>query len=152
MSVGADPLDFYDEESHPMAYCNDSFVACDTDDSLSEKSDEEEREAQQRAMEDDLVDACNDVNRWNMDKIITHYKRMRTKSETRVNENNLVFGAENVIQLPRKYSELDKIVLSKNRNVRRNAVHIYDNEKFKETLKLFLSMKHTMNYEIIATT
>ena len=63
-------------------------------------------------------------------------------------KDNLVFGAENTLHLPTKSSELDKLVLSKNRFVRRNAVHIYDRVEFKKTLKLFLTMKHAMDYEI----
>ena len=130
-----------------MAFSNDSFISTDDEHLIGEEIvDSLEIH---RMTRDETIEACNDVNRWNMDKLFTHYKRTRSKSETRVNENNLVFGAENVLQLPKKYSELDKIVLSKTRNTRRNAVHIYDNNKLKEMLKQYIALKHSMNYEII---
>ena len=139
---------------HPMAFYNDSFAAnetseCDRNHQEQTSYEKTYRRDVHRVIDDDMIEKCNDVRRWNMEKIFTNYKLTRSKSETRVNKNNLVFGAENVLQLPKTYSEMDKIVLSKTRNLRRNAVHIYDNEKFKETLKLFLMLKHSMNYEII---
>ena len=126
---------------HPMAFSNDSFICAAEDERLTG--------LEINRTEDEIPKSCNDVDGWNMEEIFTYYKRTRSKSETQVNENNLVFGAEIVLQLPEKYSELDKIVLTKNRNSRRNAVHISDNRKLKKLLKQYISMKHTMNYEII---
>ena len=117
-----------------MAYCNDSFV----------DDEPEELTRERKAIEGDIIEECNDVNKWNMDRIITKYKHSR--SERKVNGNNLMFGAENVLQLPENFSEMDKIVLLRIRNMRRHAVHIYDVEKFKETFGMFLSLIHAMNH------
>ena len=153
LSQGSLPT-LFQVDCHPMAFYNDSFVANETPEChrIHRKQSNDEkahRKDVHPAIEDDVIDVCNDVQRWNMDEIYTNYKRMRSKSETRVDNNNLIFGAENVIELPKTYSEMEKRVLSKTRNTRRNAVHIYDSEKLKENLKLFITMKHTLNYEIV---
>ena len=153
ISKRALPAAFHLDNS-PMASYNDSFVLnetpeCDRIHCEQIPNKKSYHRDVHRVIKDDVIEECNDVHRWNMDKIWTNYKFMRSKSETRVDNNNLIFGAEKVLQLPKKYSEMDKIVLSKTINRRRNAVHIYDSEKLKENLKLFITMKHTLNYEIV---
>merc|ERR1712168_654979 len=100
-----------------MARYNKSFV---TDE--PEGQDTREGKKSRSAIEEHVVEECNDVNKWNMDHIMTRY--INHRRDTRVKDNNLVFGAENVLHLPEKWVEMDKIVLSRIRNMRRNAVHI----------------------------
>ena len=153
LSLGDLPTVFH-VDCHPMAFYNDSFVANETPEChrfprIQSNDEKAYRKDIHPAVEDDVTEECNDVHRWNLDKIFSNYKLLRSKNETRVDTDNFIFGAENVIELPKKYSKMDKIVLSKTRNIRRNAVHIYDSEKLTEILKLFLTFKHSMNYEIM---
>ena len=60
---------------------------------------------------------------------------------------NKVFGADEVLHLPKKLSLLDKHDFEKNRYLRRNAVHIYNRYEFKEILKQHIIRKHALAYE-----
>ena len=92
-----------------------------------------------------LLEDYNDVDRWDVNSMFVTYTSIRSKRVVPLKKENFLFGAENVLQLPKKFSQLDKMVFSQRRLVRRNAVHIYDNEKFKETFRTFLTLKNGMN-------
>ena len=54
----------------------------------------------------DVTESYNDVHSWDLGNVLTKYKSMCMSDNVYVKQKNIVFGAENVLQLPPRYSHL----------------------------------------------
>ena len=95
-----------------------------------------------------ITESFNDVHSWDMDRVWLKHMNSRSLDNERVAQQNVIFGADTVLELPRKFSRLEKSVFVENRQARRNAIHIYDRERFLEILKWFIMMKRSHDYAI----
>ena len=125
-----------------MAYQNEGFS-----DGVSntEKGRVDEITILRAAVDDDVVDILNNVDRWNLDEMFVHYRRLHEK----YNKYKCELGdsmADSPIHFPQHCTQVERSLLIKNRNIRRNAVHIYDNAKFKKFFKQFWALVHARNY------
>ena len=57
---------------------------------------------------------------------------------------NVILGSEVALELPDTFSEYDRMVITRTRYTRRNAVHIYDGEQLKTLLNTYLTSKNLM--------
>ena len=90
--------------------------------------------------------ALNDVSSWDMDDIFTKYKKTYEHQKPSSPDDLTLYGAVNTLHFSEKCSMRDKQVFEQQRNIRRNAIHIYDRVKFKMIFKDFLSMIHVQSY------
>ena len=74
------------------------------------EKDEEDYNANRIQDGGEQVEDSNDITRWDIDNMFITYTSSRSKRVVPLKKNNLLFGAENVLQLPRKYSQLDQVV------------------------------------------
>lgn len=85
------------------------------------------------------VERDNNMKGWNINTVAIN--NIETVDHYRDTQTIYLYGSEIVLELPKKFTENDRLILSKIRNERRNAVHIYDAEVLKDLLWNSLSMK-----------
>ena len=55
---------------------------------------------------------------------------------------NVILGSEVPLELPDTFTEHDRMVITRTRNTRRNAIHVEDGKKLKSVLNTYLTSKN----------